>query len=434
MTRIAWFNCFSGIAGDMALGSLIAAGAGVPEIVSILDELDLDGWSLGAEPTERGGIGATRALVTVTAAPGPAPWPITRRYADISARIGASHLQARVKARSLSAFAALAEAEATVHRCDPAEVIFHEAGGLDAIVDIVGTAAALEVLGVDEVASSPPALGTGTTGHAHGSGQGTHSRGRLPVPAPAVVELLRGLPAYGATSGAELTTPTGAALLLSLCGSFGPMPAMTIEAVGYGAGERDNDRLPNCVQVVVGAAVTLPGARASSAWPPDADPQASPGLAATLPAGEPVVELATNLDDVSGELLADAIAGLLAAGAHDAWVVPAMMKKGRPGHVLHALSSPVLAPRALAEMERLTGTFGVRGQTLERWPRARRYAEVTVSGHGVRLKVGPHRAKVEHDDAVAASEATGLAVPEVISRAEEAWRGGSGGRGTAGGA
>lgn len=383
MTTVAWFHCFSGIAGDMALGSLIDAGADVAEVRALLDRLPVGGWDLGAEPVLRGGIAGTRAIVRTEET------AVVRTYAHITGLVEEARLPGRVRSRALATFAALAAAEGRLHRRPPEQVHFHEVGGLDAIVDVVGTCAALEVLDVERIESSPVANGLGMIRSAHGL---------LPNPAPAVVELLRGAPTYGVDLSVELTTPTGAAIVAALASAFGPMPAMAVAATGFGAGTRELDGRPNLTQVVVGTA------------------------AARLEHGQPVVVLEANVDDATGETLAHAIAALLDAGAHDAWVTPVVMKKGRPGHVVSALADTALAAQVATTLTRETGSLGVRGTTIERWPSARRQAEVEVEGLPVRVKVGAGRVKVEHDDAVRAARRIGLPLREVVSLAEEAWR------------
>jgi uncharacterized protein (TIGR00299 family) protein len=295
-----------------------------------------------------------------------------------------------VHQRALAAFAALASVEGGLHRRPVEQVHFHEVGGHDAIVDIVGTACALEVLGVDVVTASKVATGTGTVHSAHGW---------LPNPAPATARLLEGIPTYGRDVTIELTTPTGAALISTLCTSFGPLPDMTITASGFGGGAGELDALPNCTQVVVGrrtAAVTGPG--------------------------QPALMLETNLDDATGEQLGHAVSVALEEGAFDAWVSPVTMKKGRPGHVLHVLADAVHVDRLRAAIERTTGTLGVRATTVERWPAARTMDEVQLDGMTIRMKVTAGRAKPEFDDVVLVATKTGAPLHEIASRAEEAWR------------
>lgn len=389
---LAWFHCFAGIAGDMALGSLVDAGADLDEVRALLGRLPLRGWSLDAEPVLRGGVAATQVQVRV------ADDGVVRTYAHISGLVDEARLPERVRDRAQSAFAALARVEGRLHRRPPAQVHFHEVGGTDAIVDVVGTCAALEVLGVDEVYASPVATGTGMIRSAHGV---------LPNPAPAVMDLLQGAPTYGRDVTVELTTPTGAALLAATAVGYGPMPPLTVAATGYGAGSRELDGLPNVVQVVLGdsLAVRVTGLRGPNAM-----------------TGQPVALLEVNVDDATGETLAHAVAALLDGGAHDAWVTPIVMKKGRPAYTVSVLADPALVEQLARILVAETGSLGVRGQTLERWPSARAEHEVEVDGLPMRVKVSPGRVKVEHADAARAARRTGRPLREVVSRAEQAWR------------
>jgi pyridinium-3,5-bisthiocarboxylic acid mononucleotide nickel chelatase len=270
-------------------------------------------------------------------------------------------------------------------------------GGHDTIIDVVGTAAALELLGVDEVRASAVATGTGMVRAAHGM---------LPNPAPAVVGLLQGIPTWGRDLPVELTTPTGAALLAALSAGFGPMPAMAVRSQGFGAGTRELDELPNCTQVVIGTRTIGPGGTGGG---PDAD------------AGQPVAVLEVTVDDATGEQLAHAVERLLASGAHDAWLAPVVMKKGRPGFVVHALCDPVRVPELRAVLRSTTGSLGVRLTTAQRWPAARSLDSVEVEGQVIGVKVTAGRVKAEHDDVVAASRRTGLPLRELAVRAEAAW-------------
>jgi uncharacterized protein (TIGR00299 family) protein len=381
---VAWFHCFAGIAGDMALGSLIDAGADTEEVRGLLDRLALPGWDLAFEEGRRGGIACTRAVVT-------GEDTVARTHGAIRALIEDAALPARVTKRALGVFQALAEVESALHRLPLDEVHFHEVGGHDAIVDIVGTAAALEVLGVDSVAASAVATGTGTVRSAHG---------QLPNPAPATVRLLEGIPTYGRDVAIELTTPTGAAILSALGDSFGPMPDMTIATSGFGGGAGELPDLPNCTQVVIGRRPAHQG----------------------VGPGQPAVVLETNLDDVTGEQLGYAVAAALDAGALDAWVSSVTMKKGRPGHVLHVLADVAQVEVLRSEIVRATGTLGVRALPVERWPAAREFATVVVDGIGIRLKVSRGRVKPEFDDVALVATKTGAPLHEVASRAEEAWR------------
>ncbi len=302
-----------------------------------------------------------------------------------------ARLPDRVRQRALAVFGALAEAEGRLHRRPPEQVHFHEVGGLDAIVDVVGTCAALEVMGIDTIYASVVVTGTGMVRAAHGL---------LPNPAPAVVELLAAVqaPTRGIDLGVELTTPTGAALVAALASGFGPLPPMTIDCSGFGAGSRDIDGQPNATQVVIGT-------------PSEA-----------VLGGQPVVLLEVNVDDATGETLAHAIGALLAAGAHDAWVTPIVMKKGRPAHTVSALADVSLSTQVAEVLTAETGSLGVRGTGLDRWPSARQNDTVDVAGFAVRIKVSPGRVKVEHDDAARVAQRAGLPLREVLSIAEEAGR------------
>ena len=385
---LAWFHCFAGIAGDMALGSLVDAGADLDEVRTLVGRLPVGGWELEAEAVLRAGVAATQVHVRTNET------AVVRTYAHISGLVVEARLPERVRDRAQAVFAAMAEVEGRLHRRPPEQVHFHELGGLDAIVDVVGTCAALEVLGVDEVRASAVATGTGMVRTAHGM---------LPNPAPAVVELLRGAPTFGRDVPFELTTPTGAGLLAAMATGYGPLPAMTIAATGFGAGSRDVDGLPNVTQVVLGA-------------------PAQAGLGPGQSEGQNVVLLEVNVDDATGETLAHAVAALLEAGAHDAWITPILMKKGRPAYTVSALADQALADQVARVIVAETGSLGVRGQTLARWPAARSGQEVEVEGLPVRVKVSAGRVKVEHDDAARAARRSGLPLREVVSRAEAAWR------------
>jgi hypothetical protein len=383
VTGLAWFHCFSGVAGDMALGALVDAGADLDEIRALCDRLPIAGWELEARSVLRCGIGATKVHVHTEET------SVIRTAAHITALVDEARLPDRVRTRAHAAFDVLARAEGRLHRRPPESVHFHEVGGLDAIIDIVGTCAALEVLGVDEVWCSPIANGIGVVRAAHGI---------LPNPPPAVVEILRHAPTYGLDLNLELTTPTGAALMSSLATGFGALPPMSITATGFGAGSAEIDGRPNAVQVVLGDA------------------------AAELAEGQPVILLETNVDDASGETLAHTLNAVLDAGAHDAWITPIVMKKGRPAHTISVLADIALSEQVADVLRRESGSLGVRGRRMERWPASRVLADVEVEGRRIRVKVGAGRVKVEHDDAVLAARHLGRPLREVVSLAEEAWR------------
>jgi len=380
VTTVAWFHCFAGIAGDMALGACLDAGAPLDEVVAILERLPVSGWALESELVMRGGLAATKAEVKAK------PDTITRTYGHIAGLIEEARLPERVRERAQRVFRLLAETEGRLHRRPTAAVHFHEVGGIDAIVDIVGTCASLEILGIDEVSASTVRVGTGMVRTSHGL---------LPNPAPAVVDLLKDAPVVGVDVNAELTTPTGAALLAGLVTGYGPMPPMRLMCSGFGAGTKELGSLPNLLQIAVGE-------------------QSS----AETTSGEPLALLEANLDDVSGEVVAHAVDALLAGGALDAWTAHVTMKKGRPGVVLSVLAHLPDGPRLRDVIAHETGTLGVRVSVVDRWPFARQTDEVEVEGLPVRIKRTARRVKVEYDDAARVARRTGLPLREVVSRAE----------------
>ena len=381
----------------MTLAALVDAGANAGDVAAIVAGLGVDGYAVSFERVQRCGIAATQAHVTIDhdhdqdhdhdhdhdhdAAHGHRPYRLIRDLLDNA------DLPERVRHRAQATFALLADVEGQMHGIDPLDVEFHEVGSLDAIVDVVGVCAALEVLGVDRIACGPIATGVGTVRAAHGE---------LPVPAPAVAELLarRAVPVRGVDEPRELATPTGVALMTALADRFGALPTMTMSAVGYGAGSADTPGRPNVVQVVLG--------------------HEQPAAAT----GQPVTLLEANVDDVTGEVVAHTIAALLGAGAHDAWATPIVMKKGRPAFTVHALCDPANAGRVGDVLVTETGTLGLRGTIIERWPQARDDLAVDVDGHQVRVKRSAGRTKVEFDDAARAALALGVPVREVLRRAE----------------
>ena len=396
----AWFHCGAGTAGDMTLAALIDAGADPMAVSSILAGLEIDDYALTFEKTQRCGVTATRAIVAVhdphhnhhhDGEPETAHVH-HRTWLDIDQLLINADLPARVRDRSRLVFSTLAKVEARIHGVEPSEVEFHEVGSTDAIVDIVGVCAALEVLGINSLHCSSIAVGHGHISSAHG---------QLPNPAPAVTALcaLRQVPVIGLDDPRELSTPTGVALMVALADSFGPMPNMEVAKVGYGAGTADIPGRANVVKVVIGT---------------------RQDLTSTTSVGEAVRLFEANVDDVTGEVVAHTIASLLAAGAYDAWATPIVMKKGRPAFTVHVLCDPSRGDAIAQVLISETGTLGLRGSILERWPQQRQDAVVEIDGQKIGVKISNGRAKVEHDDAYRASQALGLPLREVLVRAERA--------------
>ena len=384
--RVAWFNCQAGVAGDMTMAALVDAGADPDVVASTIGGLGVDGYALLFEHVQRCGVRATWANVVVHQHDED-PHGHHRPLRDILALLDDADLPDRVRHRARAVFERLGEVEGAIHGVEVDDVELHEVGSLDSIVDVVGVCAALEALDVDEVYCSPIAVGHGSVRSAHGV---------LPNPAPATVAVLAGAnaPTVGVDTTMEVSTPTGAALMATLADSFGAMPSMSPDTVGYGAGSADTPERANVVQVVVG------------------------GLADTSrQSGTPVSQLDANVDDVTGEVLAHTISLLLAAGAHDAWVTPIVMKKGRPAHTVSVLCDPAATDAMRDVLLRETGTLGVRMSIWQRWPQQRDETSVDVDGHRIRAKFAAHRAKVEFDDAAAAARELGVPVRVVLERA-----------------
>jgi pyridinium-3,5-bisthiocarboxylic acid mononucleotide nickel chelatase len=387
MSRVLYVDAVAGVAGDMLLGALLDAGADETRVRDGLRGLRVDGLDLSLTTERRHGIAARR--VTVMAGEQAV---VRRTWADVRAILDRASLPERARERAHAIFRVLAEAEGRVHAIPPEDVHFHEVGAIDAIADVCGIAVALEDLAIDELACSPLPAPRGFVRSAHG---------RLPLPAPATLELLRGAPLHGVELDVELVTPTGAAVVAALAGEWGPMPPVRLDAVGYGAGARELESLPNVVRVMVGE-------RLERSHPPDAD--------------RPVSLIETNLDDLSPELVPDAAERCFDAGALDVWVTAATMKKGRPGVVLSALARPA-DERAVAEaVLRETTTLGVRISSVRRWELDREWRSVEVDGERVRIKAASLDGRIvnaapEHDDCAAVARRTGRPVKQVWAAA-----------------
>lgn len=329
--RVAYLDCLSGISGDMTLGALVDAGIPLPAIQAGIDSLGLPSCQLVATEVKKHGFRATHIQVVHE------PQHQHRHLHHITEMIDRSVLTAAQKELAKRIFTRLGEAEAKVHGTTLEKVHFHEVGAIDSIADIVGSAIGWDMLGVQRIVCSPVPTGQGTVQIAHG---------RVSIPAPATAELLKGVPLSSSQVQAELTTPTGAALVATLVNEFGGVPSMQIETVGYGAGTRDLEEQPNLLRLLVGQAEES----APAAWQEDM-----------------IWVLETNLDDVPGEWIAYCVESLQSRGALDVYLTPIQMKKGRPAVVLGVLCR---APD-VAALEQIifaeTGSLGVR-----RWP-ARRH-------------------------------------------------------------
>jgi len=387
VSRIAYLDCVGGLAGDMLLAALLDAGGELDRLRGVPDRLGLSGVEIAVERVERQGIGALHVRIE-------APHDHAHRdYREIRRVVEEADLPPRAHSRALETFARLAEVEGRIHGVPADDVHFHELGGLDTLVDVCGAFVLLDHLDVERVTSSPLPFARGLTHAAHGV---------LPLPAPAVLGLLEGAPFVGVETEAELVTPTGAAIVATAVDEWGPLPPLTLERVGYGAGTADFADRPNVLRVVLGTEIA--------------------------PATGAVVLLETNLDDLSPELVPDAVERCFAAGALDVWTVPAQMKKGRPGIVLSALARPGAEADVARAMLEETSAIGVRVARMGRYELEREEQVVELDGGSVRVKVALLDGKVvnvapEHDDCAALAKSTGRAVKsiraEALARAQE---------------
>ncbi len=454
---IAYFECFSGASGDMILGALVDAGWPIHALRDALEAMPLDGWELDVSATKKGALRATKVTIRVTA-----PQP-ERSVLEIVPMIKASRLSDTVKARAIALFRELADVEALQHADEPDNVHFHEVGAVDSILDIVGSVAGLEALGVTTVRVSPVNVGGGLV----------NSRdGILPVPGPATLELLRrrGIPMYSSEYGPEFLTPTGALVLGCLADSAGPFPPMTVERIGYGAGQKDF-RIPNVLRVSIGRALPGPDpigrVRAALAADPtstnspahdhathdhdhathdhathdhDHDHTTDQGLPrprihAALTIGahadtyleDEVVQIETNVDDMSGEWFGYLAETLMAKGALDVTMIPATMKKGRPGTLVSVLVRSDRTDDAVATLFRETTTLGLRIRPTRRLMLHRRTDTVQTPYGPIRVKVAMHGGSVrgaapEYEDCRAAATRADVPLQAVMSAATDEWR------------
>ncbi len=337
--KVAYLDCASGISGDMMLGALVDAGVRLASIQTLLDSLSLPSCRLTAQEVKKKGFRATQIVVEHE------PEHAHRHLHDIVALIEESALSAEQQDLAKRIFTRLGEAEAKVHGTTIEKVHFHEVGAVDSIADIVGTAIGWTLLGIDRACASPIPTGGGFIEIAHG---------RCSVPAPATGELLKGIPLARSNVEAELTTPTGAAIIATLVSEFGPLPPMTVDAIGYGAGQRDLAGQANLLRLVVGQ--TNDTEETDRIW---------------------VVE--TNLDDISGELIGYCASQLWEAGALDVYTTAIQMKKNRPGVKLTALCGAADLQRVEAILFQETTTLGVRRWSVERSKLERRTHQVDTS-------------------------------------------------------
>ncbi len=352
---IAYFDCFSGISGDMVLGALVDAGADLRQIEAELRKLGLEHWSISAEKVKRGAIFATHVKVTTEED------HHHRGLSIILKRIDDAGLAPRAADRAKKIFERLAAAEAKVHNIEIEEVHFHEVGAVDSIIDIVGSAIGFDLLGIDEFACSQFDVGGGRVKTAHGL---------LPVPAPATAELLRGAPTYSSGIERELVTPTGAAIATTLATSYAAIPPMTLRTVGYGAGSADLSEKANVLRIMIGDRI-----------------ESEKSAFNYLPWDSPVTVIETNLDDMSPQIYGYFVERALAAGALDVFSTPVQMKKNRPGQLVTLLSEPANVGRLIDLIFSETTTIGVRTYEVRRKTLDRELIPVETPLGAVRMKI-----------------------------------------------
>jgi uncharacterized protein (TIGR00299 family) protein len=384
--KIAYFDCIAGASGDMLLGALVDAGLPVESLREQLVALHLgDEFELKAQRVSKNGFGATKVDILVH------EHQHGRHLAEIETIILKSSLPGAIQEKAIGMFRRLAEVEAGIHGKPVEEVHLHEVGGVDTIVDVVGTLVGLETLGVEQVYGSPLPLGRGFVKGAHG---------QIPLPAPATLALLKGIPVRGSEIEMELVTPTGALLLSTLCVAFGPIPAMTLTGLGYGAGGR-NLPIPNVVRLLLG--------------------EQSAGRKQGTDV-ESLVLLETNVDDNSAEITGYVMEKLFAAGALDVFFTPIQMKKNRPATLVSVLCRPVDVDALEMILFRETSTLGVRRQSVERRCLERESETVNTPYGPVRVKVarlpdGSTKRAPEYEDCKRAAQAHDVPLRKVYDAA-----------------
>ena len=387
--KIAYFDCIAGASGDMLLGAMLDAGLEVEALKENLKALHLENeFELKAQKVNKNGFGATKVDVLLHE---PYEHQHGRHLVEIESLIRKGSLTETIQEKAIGMFRRLAELEAGIHGKPVGEVHLHEVGGVDTIVDVVGTLLGLDSLGVEQVFSSPLPLGRGFV-------QGAH--GLIPLPAPATVALLKGIPVQGSEIEMELVTPTGALLLSTLCKAFGPIPAMTLSGQGYGAGGRDLP-IPNVVRLLLGERSEVHGQGTEI---------------------DTLMMLETNIDDNSAEVDGYVMEQLLASGALDVFFTPIQMKKNRPATLISILSRPEDVEKLELLLFRETSTLGVRRQSVERRCLERTSEVVDTSYGPIRVKVarlpdGTSKHAPEFEDCKRAALAHGVPLRKVYDAA-----------------
>jgi pyridinium-3,5-bisthiocarboxylic acid mononucleotide nickel chelatase len=394
MSRVLYFDCFSGISGDMALGAMLDAGLPLADLKGALGSLAVSGFDVSAAPVLRAGVSATKFTVHEHGGAHHDHGHHTHRHLTaIFGLIDKSALSTAGRDRAKTMFQRLAEVEAGIHQMPVEKVHLHEVGALDSIIDIVGIVFALEWAGADRVVCSPLNVGGGMVQSAHGL---------FPVPAPATVKLLGDAPVYAGAVQKELVTPTGALIVSSYAESFGPVPAMRIERVGYGAGERDDPTTPNVLRVLIGHAA--------------AEAQT-----------ERVTVVECEIDDMNPQIFGVVMDQLYAAGALEVFYTPVQMKKNRPGTLLTVIAAPERLGQISDIIFRETTTIGLRHSEVARECLDREIVTVETPAGAIRFKIARRGGRVlnavpEFEDCARVAAAKNLSVKEVQALAVSAYR------------
>ncbi|MEK6284702.1 MAG: nickel pincer cofactor biosynthesis protein LarC [Acidobacteriota bacterium] len=404
--RVVYFDCFAGVSGDMTIGAQIDLGVDLESLKQQLSSLQLSGYELNSRRVQRSGIAATKFDVEIDQRAQP-----ERTLADIRSLILGSSVSEQVKDRAVRVFERLAEAEARVHGTTPDKVHFHEVGSVDSIIDIVGAMVGFELLGVERFFCSPLRVGSGSVQTQHG---------RLPVPAPATAELLRGVTVYAGEIEGEFVTPTGAAIVATLCEEFGAMPQIKVAGVGYGAGTRDPKSFPNALRLMIGE-MEEPKSGVGGI-----SENAGEGNAA-LKVDETIAVVETNIDDMNPQVYGFVMERAFALGALDVFMIPAQMKKDRPGVLFTILCRPEASEAMIELLLVETTTLGVRYYEAKRRVLERAIEEVDTEYGRVRIKVARDGARTlhfqpEYDDCARLAVETNTPLLEVQAAASAAYR------------
>ena len=408
--RAVFFDCFAGVSGDMIVGAQLDLGVDLESLKQQLSSFGLDGYEIKTRRVERSGIAATKFDVEVDETRQPA-----RTLADIRSIIVGSGATDHVKDHAIRVFERLADAEARVHGTTPDKVHFHEVGAVDSIIDIVGAMIGFELLGVERFFCSPLRLGSGSANSEHG---------QLPIPAPATAELLRGVPVYAGELEGEFVTPTGAAIVKTLCEEFGALPSFRVARVGYGAGARNPDGFPNALRLMLGEIEEAEGsAEPARIHRSGVATQAN----AYATADETIIVIETNIDDMNPQVYGFVMERAFALGALDVFMTPVQMKKDRPGVLLTVLSKPVTVDAMIEMLLTETTTLGVRYHEARRRVLERATETVETPYGQVRIKVARDGARTlhfqpEYEDCVRVALAAKAPFQEVHSAAAAAYR------------